>query len=121
MADIPKIFRSAISQARAGVSAAEQEAEKVLGRITDVAGFTPADVKRHARELGEKLQSQGRGLGEKLQNQRRELEKGIDEVVKKGMSRFQLPTRSEVADLRQRVDALTARVDALASERRPEA
>jgi len=110
MADLPKMFRSALSQARAGVTAAEQEAEKVLGRIADVAGFTPADVKRHARELGEKLQ-----------NQRRELGKGIDEVVKKGMNRIQLPTRDEVADLRQRVDALAARVDALAAERRPEA
>jgi polyhydroxyalkanoate synthesis regulator phasin len=106
MADIQAMFKEAWSQALVGISAAEQEAEKVLGRIADAAGFTPEDVRRHAREFGEKLQGQ-----------RRDIEKAIDEAVRKATWRFRLPTRDEVETLRLRVDALAARLDALAAER----
>jgi len=102
MPDVRETFKEAWSQALVGLNAAEQEAEKVIGKIADAAGFTPDDVRRHAREFTERLQVQ-----------RKEIEKTIDEAVKRAASRFRLPTREEVEGLRQRVDALAARVDAL--------
>lgn len=102
MPDLQTMFKDALSQARAGVTAAEQGAEKVLGRIADAAGLTPIDVRRHARQLSEKLTAQ-----------RRELEKTLDGAVKKATGAFRLPTRDEVAELRERVDAITARLDAM--------
>jgi polyhydroxyalkanoate synthesis regulator phasin len=100
------MFKDAWSQALVGLSAAEQEAEKVLGRIADAAGFTPDDVRRHARDFGQRLQAQ-----------RRDVERSIDEAVKKATSRLRFPSRDEVEGLRHRVDDLTARLDALAKER----
>ena len=106
MADLQSIFKDAWSQALVGITTAEQEAEKVLGRIADAAGFTPEDVRRHARDFGQRLQSQ-----------RRDVERSIDEAVKKATSRFRFPTKDEVDGLRQRVDEISARLDALAKER----
>lgn len=110
MADLQTMFKDALSQARAGVTAAEQGAEKVLGRLADAAGFTPVDVRRHARELGEKLAAQ-----------RLELTRTIDGAVKKATGAFRLPTKDEVAELRQRVDAITARLDAMDRREGPRA
>ena len=106
MPDVRETFKEAWSQALVGLNAAEQEAEKVIGKIADAAGFTPEDVRRHAREFAERLQSQ-----------RKELEKTIDEAVKRAASRFKLPSRDEIDGLRQRVDAIAARVDAIARAR----
>jgi polyhydroxyalkanoate synthesis regulator phasin len=108
MPALQTVFKDAWSQAVAGMAAAEQGAGKVLGRIADAAGFTPDDVKRQARDLTEKLQTQ-----------RRSLEKALDLAVKKAAGRFLLPTKGEVAELRQRVDELSSRLDALAADRRP--
>ncbi len=106
MPDVRETFKEAWSQALVGLTAAEQEAERVLGKIADAAGFTPEDVRRHAREFAERLQSQ-----------RREIERGIDEAVRRATNRFRLPTRDEVDTLRQRVDAISERLDAMASAR----
>jgi poly(hydroxyalkanoate) granule-associated protein len=106
MPDIQELFRDAWSQALAGVNAAEQEAEKVFARLADAAGFTTEDVKRHARDFGERLASQ-----------RRELEKGIDDAVRRAASRFRIPSREDIEALRKRLDAIDARIDALAKDR----
>ena len=106
MPDLQTLFKDAWSQALVGINAAEQEAERVLGRIADAAGFTPEDVRKHARESGDRLQQQ-----------RREVERGIDEAVKKATSRFRLPSRVEVDRLRERVDQLSRQVETLAAER----
>lgn len=108
MPDLQEMFREAWAQAIAGVSAAEQEAEKVIGRLADVAGFSPEDVKRHARDFGERLTAQ-----------RREMEKTIDDAVRRTASRFRVPTRADIEALQRRVDAVAARVEALAKERNP--
>ena len=106
MADMREAFRESFkeawSQALVGLNAAEQEAEKVIGKIADAAGFTPDDVRRHAREFAERLQSQ-----------RKEIERTIDDAVKRAASRFKLPSREELEGLRQRVDDVAARVDAI--------
>jgi polyhydroxyalkanoate synthesis regulator phasin len=106
MSDLQGMFKEAWSQALLGLSAAEQEAEKVLGRIADAAGFTPEDVRRHARDFGQRLQAQ-----------RRDMERSIDEAVRRATGRLRFPSREEVAGLRQRVDELAARLDALSKER----
>ncbi len=106
MPEIRETFKEAWSQALVGLNAAEQEAEKVIGKIADAAGFTPDDVRRHAREFAERLQTQ-----------RKEIEKTIDDAVKRATSRFRLPSRDELDGLRQRVDAIAARVEAIAKER----
>jgi polyhydroxyalkanoate synthesis regulator phasin len=102
MPDVRETFKEAWSQALVGLNAAEQEAEKVITKIADAAGFTPEDVRRHAREFAERLQIQ-----------RKEIEKTIDEAVKRAASRFKLPSREELDSLRQRVDAIAARVEAI--------
>jgi polyhydroxyalkanoate synthesis regulator phasin len=106
MPDIRETFKEAWSGALAGVNAAEAEAEKVLGRLADAAGFSPEDVKRHAREFGERLTSQ-----------RRELEKAIDDAVRRTASRFRIPTHADIEALQARVDQVASRVEALAREK----
>jgi BMFP domain-containing protein YqiC len=106
MTEIQTRFKEAWSQALVGLNNAEQEAEKVLTKIADAAGFSPEDVRRHAREFGERLTTQ-----------RRDIERAIDDAVKRAASRFKLPSREELDGLRQRVDAISARLDALASDK----
>lgn len=106
MPDIQTLFKEAWSNALAGVNAAEQEAEKVLTRIADAAGFSPEDVRRQAREFGERLA-----------NQRREVEKGVDEAVRRAANRFRIPSREDIEALQRRIDAVAQRVDALAKEK----
>ena len=108
MPDMQAMFKEAWSNALAGVNAAEQEAEKVFTRLADVAGFSPDDVRRHAREFGERLQSQ-----------RRELERGIDDAVRRAASKFRIPTKDDIEQLQKRLDAISERVESLAKERGP--
>jgi poly(hydroxyalkanoate) granule-associated protein len=110
MPDLQTIFKEAWSNALAGVNAAEQEAEKVFARLADVAGFSPDDVRRHAREFGERLQTQ-----------RREIEKAIDEAVRRAANRFRIPTKEDIETLQKRLDAISTRVEALAKDRSPQA
>ena len=97
MPDLQEMFKDAWSHALAGVNAAEQEAEKVLARIADVAGFSPEDVRRHAREFGERLTVQ-----------RRELERTIDDAVRRATSRFRVPSREDLEALEKRLEAIAA-------------
>jgi len=106
MPDIQELFKEAWSQALAGVNAAEQEAEKVFAKLADAAGFTTDDVKRHAREFGERLTVQ-----------RREIEKAIDDAVRRAANRFRIPSKEDIAGLQKRLDAIAERVDALAKDR----
>jgi polyhydroxyalkanoate synthesis regulator phasin len=106
MPDIQEMFKDAWSTALAGVNAAEQEAEKVFTRIADVAGFSPEDVKRHAREFGERLTTQ-----------RREVEKAIDDAVRRAANRFRIPTQEDLSAMQKRLDDVAARVESLAKEK----
>ena len=108
MPDIQAMFKEAWSNALAGVNAAEAEAEKVFTRLADVAGFSPDDVRRHARQFGERLQAQ-----------RRDLEKGIDDAVRRAANRFRIPTKDDIEQLQKRLDAISERVESLAKERGP--
>jgi poly(hydroxyalkanoate) granule-associated protein len=106
MPDIQQMFKEAWSNALASVNAAEQEAEKVLNKIADAAGFSPEDVKRHAREFGERLTVQ-----------RREIEKTIDDAVRRTVNRFRIPSREDLDALQKRLDSISEKVEALAKEK----
>jgi len=106
MADLQAKFREAWSHALVGLTAAEAEAEKVLGRLADAAGLTPEDVKHHAREFGVRLTQQ-----------RREVERAIDDGVKRAAAQFKIPTRDEIDALRRRMDEIADRLEAVAQER----
>jgi poly(hydroxyalkanoate) granule-associated protein len=110
MPDIQQIFREAWSNALAGVNAAEQEAEKVIGRIADAAGFSPEEVRRHARDFGDRLATQ-----------RKEIEKAIDDAVRRAANRFRIPSQDDLDALSKRLDAVAQRVEALASKEKPSA
>ncbi|ACL65997.1 conserved hypothetical protein [Anaeromyxobacter dehalogenans 2CP-1] len=103
MPDIQGMFKDVWSSARAGVTAAEAEAEKVLGRI----GVSTEGVRRQARELGERLDRERRGL-----------ERGLDDAVRRAANRFRIPTRDDLETLQRRLDAVSERVEAL-SRRAP--
>lgn len=128
MTELQNKFKEAWTSARAGVTAAEQEAEKVLSRLRGAAKLSPEDVRRTARELSEKLTLQGREFGEKLTtqrreigerfvSQRRELERAIDETVKRAVSRFKIPTRDDLDALKKRLDAISDRVESLSKDK----
>jgi polyhydroxyalkanoate synthesis regulator phasin len=106
MPDLNEKFKEAWSQALVGLNAAEAEAEKVLGRLADAAGLTQDDVKRHAREFGERLTLQ-----------RREVELAIEDGARRAAARFRVPSRDEVDALKRRLDELTGRLEALVEER----
>jgi polyhydroxyalkanoate synthesis regulator phasin len=106
MPDLQEIFKDAWSHALAGVNAAEQEAEKVFTRLADAAGFSPDDVRRHARDFGERLTTQ-----------RREIEKSIDDAVRRAANRFRLPTKEDVESLQKRLDSIAQRVESLSKAR----
>jgi polyhydroxyalkanoate synthesis regulator phasin len=106
MADLQAKFREAWSQALVGINTAEAEAEKVLARLADAAGLTPDDVKHHAREFGERLTQQ-----------RREVERAIDDGVRRAAAQFKIPTRDEVESLKRRVDQIADRLEVVAQER----
>ena len=110
---IQQMFKEAWTRARA----AEQEAEKVLSRIADRAGLSPDEVRRTARELGERLTTQRKELGERLVTQRRELERAFEDTVKRAVSRFKIPSRDDLDALTKRLDAISERVDALAKDK----
>ncbi len=109
MPDIRETFKEAWSSALAGMNAAEAEAEKVLGKLADAAGLSPEDVKRHAREFGERLVTQ-----------RRDLEKAIDEAVRRTANRFRIPSQADIDALAKRVDEVSARIEALTQEKKTE-
>lgn len=106
MPDLQSKFKEAWSQALVGLNAAEAEAEKVLARLADAAGLTPEDVKHHAREFGERLTQQ-----------RREVERAIDDGVRRAAAQFRIPTRDEVEALRKRVDQIADRLEVIAQQR----
>ena len=104
---LPEQFREAWGQALAAVSNAEDEAQKALQRVSDLAGWGPEEVRRHARDFADRLAGQ-----------RRELEKNIEAGVNRALSRVKLPKREEVARLQERVAALTSRVETLVQSRK---
>ena len=107
MPEFRKKFEDAWAQALVSVNAAEQEAEKVMTRVAEAAGFSHDDVRRHAREFGERLRAQ-----------RSEIERSLDDAVKRFTGHLRLvPSTDELEELRKRVDAVAARLEAIEKQR----
>ncbi len=103
---LAEFFKEAWSQALIKVSAAEDEAAKVLHRAGDLAGWTPDDVRRLAKEFSDRLTAQ-----------RREFEKSLDDGIHRAVSRVKFPRRDDLDALVRRLDQVEARIEALRQKR----
>lgn len=90
-----EFFQQIWSQALTTVAGAEEETQKLLGRLQGMS------------------QEESRKLTERLATQRKELERRVDEVVKTSVSKLKVPSRAEIAQLNARLETLTRRVEAL--------
>lgn len=90
-----EFFQQIWSQALTTVHGAEEEAQKLLGKLQGIS------------------QEETRKLQERLAGQRRDLERRVEEVVKTSVARLKVPRREEVAQLNARLDALTKRLETL--------
>jgi polyhydroxyalkanoate synthesis regulator phasin len=90
------------SEALGRVSAAEDEANKLAHRVSQMAGLGQEEARRYARELAERLVSQ-----------RKQVEQNVEEGVKKSLQRFRVPSREEIVKLSARLDAVASRIEAL--------
>lgn len=90
------------SEALGRVSAAEDEANKLVQRVSQMAGWSQDEARRHARELSERLVSQ-----------RKQVEQNVEETVKSSLQRFRVPSRQEIEKLSARLDAVARRIEAL--------
>ena len=99
-------FREAWSQALVAVSAAEEEASKVLHKVGDLAGWKPEDAKRLAKEFGDRLATQ-----------RKEFERTLDEGISRAVGRLKIPKRDEIDALGKRVGRIAERIEALEARR----
>ena len=95
------------AQALVAVSSVEEEAAQLVQRLQAVAGWSQEEVRRQVTEMSERLTSQ-----------RQMLEKGIEEGVRRAVSRLRVPRRDQIQALQARLDRVAARLDKL-DQRRP--
>ena len=90
-----EFFQQIWGQALTTVHGAEEEAQKLLGRLQGMS------------------QDEARKLSERLAAQRKDLERRVEDVVKSSVARLKVPRREEVAQLNARLDGLTRRLEGL--------
>lgn len=90
-----EFFQQIWSQALTTVHGAEEETQKLLGRLQGMS------------------QEELRKLSERLATQRKDLERRVEEVAKTSVARMKVPRREEVAQLNARLAALSARLEGL--------
>ena len=56
-------------------------------------------------------------VDERLVTQRKDLEKAIDEAVRRTANRFRIPSQADIDALAKRVDEVAARIDAITQEK----
>ena len=103
---LAETFERLWGQALLAVSTAEEEAGRVVQRVTGAAGWSPDEVRRHARELTERLVSQ-----------RRDLERNVEEGVRRALGRMKLPRREELQEVSVRLERVAERIRALEDPR----
>jgi polyhydroxyalkanoate synthesis regulator phasin len=99
-------FREAWSLALLKVGTAEDEANRILQRAAEVAGWGEDEAKRLAKEFGERLAAQ-----------RKEFEGSVEEGVDRAVSRLKVARRDEVEAMTKRLDRVEARIEALRTGR----
>jgi polyhydroxyalkanoate synthesis regulator phasin len=99
-------FERLWGQALTAVSTAEDEALKVVQRMSEAAGgWSPEEMKQRARELTERLVSQ-----------RRELERTVDDAVRGTLVRLKVPKREQIQEVQARLETLATRIDRLSAK-----
>ncbi|MHB8418040.1 MAG: phasin family protein [Myxococcales bacterium] len=102
-----ELFKDLWSQALVTMGAAEEEVKKLLERLSEVVEIKPDDVQRYRRELSDKLRSQ-----------RHDLERSVEEGLRRALSLLKVPSREEIDALRGKIDDLGARLERLSARRR---
>lgn len=95
-------FEKLWSQALLAVSTAEDEAGKLVHKVSDFAGWSQDEARRHIREFSERLVTQ-----------RRDLEKSVEESVKRALAGLTLPRREDIAAFEARLNRVAERLEAL--------
>lgn len=103
---IAEFFRETWSQALVAVSATEEEAQKILGKMTNWVEMGPEEARRLGQELSERLR-----------RERDELEGTIEVAVRRALAPFRLPAKEELNVLHARLTEIEARIDRLAALR----
>jgi len=99
---LAETFERVWSQALLAVSTAEEEAARCVQRVAEVAGWNQEEMVR-----------QGRLLAERLTGQRKDLERNVEEGVRRALSHFMVPRREQLQDVEARLLRLAERIDAL--------
>jgi polyhydroxyalkanoate synthesis regulator phasin len=94
------------AQALVAVSSVEEEAAQLVQRLQTAAGWSQEEVRRQVAEMSERLASQ-----------RLALEKGIEEGVRRAVSRLRVPRREQIQALQERLDRVADRLDRIAQRR----
>lgn len=100
-------FKELWSQALLTVGAAEEEARKLLDRLSELVEIGPEDVQRYRREFAERLRSQ-----------RKDLERTVEDGVHRAFGRLRIASRAEVEALHSKLDALSERLEAATRRRK---
>jgi polyhydroxyalkanoate synthesis regulator phasin len=101
-----EIFRELWSQALVAVGQAEEEARRLLERLSNVIDLNPEELQRYGRDFAERLRSQ-----------RGELEHTVEEGIKRAMATLNIPSRTELDELKARLDTLNRRFEQLVKSR----
>ncbi|XXF75492.1 phasin family protein [Myxococcaceae bacterium GXIMD 01537] len=99
---VTETFERVWSQAILAVSTAEEEATRTVQRIASAAGWSQEEMKRQARELTERLTGQ-----------RKDLERNVEENVRRALSHLKVPRRDELQDFADRLGRVAERLAAL--------
>jgi len=103
---VADVLKDAWSQALLAVDAAEEEAQKLLSRLSGLVEVAPQDARKVANDFAERLAKQ-----------RAAIEHGLEEGVKKALNRFRIPSKEDVEALSARVEKLDAKVRDLLDKR----
>ena len=95
-------FESLWSHALVAVSAAEEEAAKVVSQMSQVMGIGPEEGKRQLRLWTERLSLE-----------RQSLESKLDEAVMQSLNKLRMPRRDDMLRLSGRLEDLERRVELL--------
>ena len=103
---LAEFFKETWSQALVAVSATEEEAQRVLAKVTGWIEMGPEEARRL-----------GLDLADRLRQERNELEESIELAVRRALAPFRLPSREDLHNLNARLANLESRIEALAAAR----
>lgn len=98
--------RDAWSNALVAVSTAEDEVQRLMGRIGEFVEVGPEEARRLASELTERLLAE-----------RDELEQRVEESVRRTLGSVRLPSLEDVSNIDARLDRIEERLERLFAAR----